>query len=142
MTCSICLINRQGPCRKYWLKFERCMKEHGREKEERRRRGRRKGEDDDGLDGGGEAGPRGIATKNVDTIREGDHDGQNNDWPSRATMEGEWDKFMEKSTTPREDEEEEEEEEEDGGGDDDDDKDSDTENAMTEPAVMVEDISD
>eukprot|EP00571_Detonula_confervacea_P001854 CAMPEP_0172317480 /NCGR_PEP_ID=MMETSP1058-20130122/31761_1 /TAXON_ID=83371 /ORGANISM="Detonula confervacea, Strain CCMP 353" /LENGTH=279 /DNA_ID=CAMNT_0013032055 /DNA_START=38 /DNA_END=873 /DNA_ORIENTATION=+ len=32
-TCSICLINRQGPCRKYWLKFERCMKEHGAEKD-------------------------------------------------------------------------------------------------------------
>ena len=32
-TCSICLINRQGPCRKHWLKFEKCMKEHSAEKE-------------------------------------------------------------------------------------------------------------
>ena len=32
-SCSICLINRQGPCRKHWLKFERCMKEHSAEKE-------------------------------------------------------------------------------------------------------------
>lgn len=32
-TCSICLINRQGPCRRYWLKFERCMKDHSAEKE-------------------------------------------------------------------------------------------------------------
>ncbi|KAL7511881.1 hypothetical protein ACHAXN_008832 [Cyclotella atomus] len=34
-TCSICLINRQGPCRKYWLKFERCMKDHSADKERR-----------------------------------------------------------------------------------------------------------
>ena len=32
-TCSICLINRQGPCRRHWLKFERCMKDHSAEKE-------------------------------------------------------------------------------------------------------------
>ena len=34
-TCSICLINRQGPCRKYWLKFERCMKDHSAEKDKK-----------------------------------------------------------------------------------------------------------
>ena len=27
--CTICLINRQGPCRPFWRKFERCMKDHG-----------------------------------------------------------------------------------------------------------------
>jgi len=26
--CEICLINRQGPCRPLWRKFERCMKDH------------------------------------------------------------------------------------------------------------------
>jgi hypothetical protein len=36
-TCSICLINRQGPCRKYWLKFERCMKDHSAEKDRRQK---------------------------------------------------------------------------------------------------------
>jgi len=28
-TCTICLINRQGPCRSFWRKFEGCMKEYG-----------------------------------------------------------------------------------------------------------------
>uniref|UniRef100_A0A7S2EX19 GCK domain-containing protein n=1 Tax=Ditylum brightwellii TaxID=49249 RepID=A0A7S2EX19_9STRA len=28
-TCTICLINRQGPCRPLWRKFEHCMKDHG-----------------------------------------------------------------------------------------------------------------
>lgn len=28
--CTICLINRQGPCRPYWRKFERCMKDSSR----------------------------------------------------------------------------------------------------------------
>lgn len=27
-TCTICLINRQGPCRPMWRKFERCMKDN------------------------------------------------------------------------------------------------------------------
>jgi hypothetical protein len=27
-TCVICLINRQGPCRPVWRKFERCMKDN------------------------------------------------------------------------------------------------------------------
>eukprot|EP00559_Dactyliosolen_fragilissimus_P005472 CAMPEP_0184868682 /NCGR_PEP_ID=MMETSP0580-20130426/31380_1 /TAXON_ID=1118495 /ORGANISM="Dactyliosolen fragilissimus" /LENGTH=487 /DNA_ID=CAMNT_0027369733 /DNA_START=53 /DNA_END=1516 /DNA_ORIENTATION=+ len=31
-TCTICLINRQGPCRNNWRKFERCMKDHGDDK--------------------------------------------------------------------------------------------------------------
>ncbi|EJK70174.1 hypothetical protein THAOC_08489, partial [Thalassiosira oceanica] len=59
-SCSICNINRQGPCRKYWLKFERCMKEHGREREERERREAeaageaeaKESEDPPGADGG------------------------------------------------------------------------------------------
>ena len=29
--CVICLINRQGPCRPHWRKFERCMKENSSE---------------------------------------------------------------------------------------------------------------
>lgn len=28
--CTICLINRQGPCRPHWRKFERCMKDHSK----------------------------------------------------------------------------------------------------------------
>uniref|UniRef100_A0A7S3VDS3 GCK domain-containing protein n=1 Tax=Chaetoceros debilis TaxID=122233 RepID=A0A7S3VDS3_9STRA len=40
-TCTICLINRQGPCRPYWRKFERCMKENS-------------AKDDDDGDGNGD----------------------------------------------------------------------------------------
>eukprot|EP00555_Chaetoceros_dichaeta_P013599 CAMPEP_0198260370 /NCGR_PEP_ID=MMETSP1447-20131203/9365_1 /TAXON_ID=420782 /ORGANISM="Chaetoceros dichaeta, Strain CCMP1751" /LENGTH=521 /DNA_ID=CAMNT_0043948017 /DNA_START=130 /DNA_END=1695 /DNA_ORIENTATION=+ len=29
--CTICLINRQGPCRLPWRKFERCMKDHSKQ---------------------------------------------------------------------------------------------------------------
>lgn len=32
--CTICLINRQGPCRRHWRKFERCMKDHSPKGEE------------------------------------------------------------------------------------------------------------
>ncbi|KAL7528829.1 hypothetical protein ACHAXR_002660 [Thalassiosira sp. AJA248-18] len=46
-TCSICLINRQGPCRKYWLKFERCMKEHSAEKDKAERREREAREEEE-----------------------------------------------------------------------------------------------
>eukprot|EP00978_Attheya_sp_CCMP212_P006118 scaffold13787_cov59-Attheya_sp.AAC.7 len=31
-TCTICKINRQGPCRSVWRKFEHCMKDHGGKK--------------------------------------------------------------------------------------------------------------
>ena len=31
--CTICLINRKGPCRPLWRRFERCMKDHEEEKE-------------------------------------------------------------------------------------------------------------
>lgn len=27
-TCTVCLVNRQGPCRDYWRKFEKCLKDH------------------------------------------------------------------------------------------------------------------
>ncbi len=27
-SCTICLINRQGPCRPFWRKFEKCMKDN------------------------------------------------------------------------------------------------------------------
>ena len=33
-TCVICLVNRQGPCRDYWRKFERCLKDHPMTKDE------------------------------------------------------------------------------------------------------------
>jgi len=32
--CSICRINREGPCRPLWRKFEKCMKDHSDEKKE------------------------------------------------------------------------------------------------------------
>jgi len=34
-TCTICLINRQGPCKKHWRTFERCMKESAKKSEEK-----------------------------------------------------------------------------------------------------------
>lgn len=33
-TCFMCLVNRQGPCRDYWRKFERCLKDHPIKKDE------------------------------------------------------------------------------------------------------------
>ena len=32
-SCTICLINRQGPCRPKWRKFERCMKKNSSEED-------------------------------------------------------------------------------------------------------------
>jgi hypothetical protein len=135
-TCSICLINRQGPCRNHWLKFERCMKEHGREKEDRSSRTRRTG----GRSGSGSGGEGSSTAAGIAMAR--DHDDvvdENRDdvWPSMASMEGEWDAFMERSTTPGEDEDEEEEEEE----VEDDEVEDDIDDARTEPAVAVEDSS-
>lgn len=90
-SCSICNINRQGPCRKYWLKFERCMKEHGREREERERREAeaageeaeaKESEDPPGADGGDAE----------DAEAEG----------AEPSLESQWDEFMVRSTRPGE----------------------------------------
>jgi len=32
--CTICLINRQGPCRTVWRTFERCMKDHSKQQQD------------------------------------------------------------------------------------------------------------
>jgi len=112
-TCSICLINRQGPCRNYWLKFEKCMKEHGREMEKDKNNNNNQESDDGGSNVkvaiGGES----------NTMEEDNDDGQNDDddeniveLPSRATLEAEWDTFMIKSTRPGDDDDDDEEEEE------------------------------
>lgn len=78
-SCSICLINRQGPCRKYWLKFERCMKEHSAEKEKT------------------------IAeaeSKEAECEEESTDDAI---LTEQEQIEREWDAFMEKSIQPGED---------------------------------------
>jgi len=49
--CSICLTYRQGPCRPYWRKVERCTKDHELKKEEddvkNAKEGKKTSEDDD-----------------------------------------------------------------------------------------------
>ena len=81
-SCSICLINRQGPCRKYWLKFERCMKEHSAEKEKT------------------------IAEAESKEAEEAKSEEESNDdtiLTEQEQIESEWDAFMEKSIRPGED---------------------------------------
>jgi hypothetical protein len=88
-TCSICLINRQGPCRKYWLKFERCMKEHSAEQEK-------------------------AKAKTVSAEEDGGTNNESSDDNTELTeqdrIENEWDAFMEKSTKPGEDDEDDDDE--------------------------------
>lgn len=94
-TCSICLINRQGPCRRYWLKFERCMKEHSKMKE-RAERDKTKESAAVGVGSGdGEAGGEGK-----------DDDAE---W-EQSPMEEEWDNFMMKSIQPGEDDDDDDDE--------------------------------
>lgn len=81
-SCSICLINRQGPCRKYWLKFERCMKEHSAEKE------------------------NATAEAESKTAEEAQSEEESKDdaiLTEQEQIEREWDAFMEKSIQPGED---------------------------------------
>ena len=81
-SCSICLINRQGPCRQYWLKFERCMKEHSAEKEKT------------------------IADAESKEAEEAKSEEESKDDPiltEQEQIEREWDAFMEKSIQPGED---------------------------------------
>lgn len=81
-SCSICLINRQGPCRKYWLKFERCMKEHSAEKE------------------------KATAEAESKTAEEAQSEEESKDdaiLTEQEQIEREWDAFMEKSIQPGED---------------------------------------
>jgi hypothetical protein len=81
-SCSICLINRQGPCRKYWLKFERCMKEHSAEKEKTT------------------ADAESKETKKATKKKESE---AGTDITEQDEIEREWDAFMEKSIQPGED---------------------------------------
>jgi hypothetical protein len=90
-TCSICLINRQGPCRKYWLKFERCMKEHSAEQEK--------------------AKAKTVSAEEDDDINEELSD-DNTELTEQDRIENEWDAFMEKSTKPGEDDDDEDEDDE------------------------------
>ena len=81
-SCSICLINRQGPCRKYWLKFERCMKEHSAEKEKT------------------------IAeadSKEAEEAAKKEEEDDDTELTEQEQIEREWDAFMEKSIRPGED---------------------------------------
>ncbi len=97
-TCSICLINRQGPCRKYWLKFERCMKEHSAEQEK--------------------AKAKTVSAEEDDGINEESSD-DNTELTEQDRIEHEWDAFMEKSTKPGEDDDDEDEDDEDDDDEDD-----------------------
>mmetsp|Transcript_31591 Transcript_31591/g.60320 ORF Transcript_31591/g.60320 Transcript_31591/m.60320 type:complete len:257 (+) Transcript_31591:104-874(+) len=108
-SCSICLINRQGPCRKYWLKFERCMKEHGAEKEKDQRQQQRAAAEEDDEDDKKES------TAEEEAGSEGDEDGEDEDREEgkeaddgeeggeKVSMEEEWDAFMLKTIRPGED---------------------------------------
>jgi len=134
-SCSICLINRQGPCRKQWLKFEKCMKEHGAEQDrEKARKEKDASKVSEELDGsaGGDSRDSGVDIN--DSIEE---DGEVKQLVSKEEMEGEWDDFMVKSTKPGEDdddedddddEEEDDEEEEDEDEESDDEEDTDNSN--------------
>ena len=109
-TCSICLINRQGPCRKYWLKFEGCMKEHGAEQDrvDKKKKKEFTSEDEEEvveLDGEND-------TANDDEDLSGEEWGDVSQSLSAKEMEGEWDAFMVKSIQPGEDDDEDEDDEE------------------------------
>ena len=119
-TCSICLINRQGPCRKYWLKFERCMKEHSAEKERAKE----------------VAGAKRVADEEKTKESASPED------EAEPTLEEQWEEFMDKSTNPGEDDEEEDddddEEEEDDEGSEDSDSDMDGSNTEQEELSLGE----
>ena len=106
-TCSICLINRQGPCRKYWLKFERCMKEHSAEQEKAKAK-TVSAEEDDG------------------TNNESSDD--NTELTEQDRIENEWDAFMEKSTKPGEDDDDDEEDDDKDDDDEEDEEEDDNKN--------------
>ncbi|KAL7461509.1 hypothetical protein ACHAXS_001926 [Conticribra weissflogii] len=114
-SCSICLINRQGPCRKYWVKFERCMKDHGVEKE-RRRREKEEQEDE----------ATASANAKAESEAEGKEEGHAIAAVSMESLQAEWDDFMEKSTRPGEEDDEDEEGEEDEEEDDEEEEEEDS----------------
>jgi len=97
-SCSICLINRQGPCRKYWVKFERCMKDHSAEKERRRRELDMEEEEEAKVKAAAERGAE--RREETDAV------------VSSESLQEEWDDFMVKSTRPGEDDDEEDDDEE------------------------------
>ncbi|KAL9187664.1 hypothetical protein ACHAXT_006042 [Thalassiosira profunda] len=92
-TCSICLINRQGPCRKYWLKFERCMKEHSAE-QAKAERAKKKAEEAKEKEEG-----EIVATSSTEGV-------------DVKSLEEEWDAFMVKSIQPGEDDDDDDDDEE------------------------------
>ena len=131
-SCSICLINRQGPCRKQWLKFEKCMKEHGAEQDrEKARKEKDASREVEELDGsiGGDSG---------EDVDDSSIDGEEKQSVSKEEMEGDWDDFMVKSTKPGEDDDDEDDDEDDEEEDEDDDEESedeDTDNRNEEDTV-------
>ncbi|KAL7500135.1 hypothetical protein ACHAWT_008618 [Skeletonema menzelii] len=107
-SCSICLINRQGPCRQYWLKFERCMKEHSAEKEKT------------------------IAEAESKEAKEAKSEEESKDDPiltEQEQIEREWDAFMEKSIQPGEDDDDDDEDDEEDVEEDDDQGDDENESS-------------
>ena len=117
-SCSICLINRRGPCRKYWLKFEKCMKEHhsAEKKEMELKEGEKKKDEKEEKDRDGNGNSHQV---------DDDDDGQKEAVPSLSSLEEGWDAFMDKSTRPGEDDEDDEEE---ADEDDDEEEEEDVEN--------------
>ncbi len=114
-TCSICLINRRGPCRKYWLKFEKCMKEHhNAEKKEDEREGMVQGGTRENVKNDSD----GIGSNNMNC----DDGGNKGAVPSLSLLEDGWDEFMTKSTRPGEEDDDEDEVDKDDDDDDDDDE--------------------
>ena len=128
-SCSICLINRQGPCRKQWLKFEKCMKEHGAEQDrvEKSRKEKEEGESkvSEELDSTGEDIGEDVDDSSIE------NDGEEKQLVSREEMEGEWDDFMVKSTKPGEDDDDEDDDEEEED-DEEESEDEDTDNSNEE----------
>ncbi|KAK1749199.1 hypothetical protein QTG54_001138 [Skeletonema marinoi] len=105
-SCSICLINRQGPCRKYWLQFERCMKEHSAEKEKT------------------------IAeadSKEAEEAAKKEEEDDDTELTEQAQIEREWDAFMEKSIRPGEDDDDDDDDDDDEDDDDEDQDDDENE---------------
>lgn len=128
-TCSICLINRRGPCRKYWLKFEKCMKEHhGAEKKKETtvdddaNKGKLKTEEEEEEMVGNGDGNGGNHVND-----DSSSDGNKGEVPSLSSLEEGWDAFMEKSIRPGEDDEEEEDDDEEEEEEEEDDSDDDGE---------------
>jgi len=128
-SCSICLINRQGPCRKQWLKFEKCMKEHGAEQDrvDKARKEKDASKASEELDGsaGGDSGDGGVD----DSI---ENNGEVKQSVSKEEMEGDWDDFMVKSTKPGEDDDDDDDDEDEEDDEEEDENEEESEDEETD----------